>query len=90
MTLLSAGCPVVASVNSGSEVARVIQRSAAGVVVEPENAEVLLRAFGRAETRAAMNERARAFAEESWDERRTLPVMEQQLEECVRRWRARQ
>jgi colanic acid biosynthesis glycosyl transferase WcaI len=93
VTLLSAGCPVVASVNSGSEVARVIQRSAAGVVVEPEDAEVLLRAIvdlaGRGETRAAMSERARAFAEESWDERRTLPIMEQQLEECVRKWRAR-
>ena len=42
VTLLSAGCPVIASVNSGSEVARAVLLSGAGRVVEPENANVLL------------------------------------------------
>ena len=45
VTLLSAGCPVIAAVNSGSEVARAVLRSGAGLVVEPENADALLAAI---------------------------------------------
>jgi len=33
-----------------------------------------------------MSRLARQFAIESWDERRTLPRMEQEFVECVRRW----
>jgi colanic acid biosynthesis glycosyl transferase WcaI len=90
VTLLSAGCPVIASVNSESEVARAVRRSGAGLVVEPENAGALLSAIHQLaqspETLARMSRLARQFAIESWDERRTLPRMEQEFVECVRRW----
>ncbi len=41
VTLLSAGCPVIASVNAASEVASAVRRSGAGVVIEPERADLL-------------------------------------------------
>jgi colanic acid biosynthesis glycosyl transferase WcaI len=90
VTLLAAGCPVIASVNSGSEVARVVMCSGAGLVVEPENAEALWGAileFSKSpETLARMSYQARQFAIDSWDERRTLPMMEQQFAECAEQW----
>jgi putative colanic acid biosynthesis glycosyltransferase WcaI len=45
MTLLAAGKPVVASLSSGSEVARVLSRSGAGVCCEPENPAAMLAAI---------------------------------------------
>lgn len=88
VTLLSAGCPVIASVNSGSEVASAVRRSGAGLVVEPENPDALLNAILElskdSESLNQMSLRARQFATESWDERRTLPLMEQQLVDCAR------
>jgi colanic acid biosynthesis glycosyl transferase WcaI len=91
VTLLCAGCPVIASVNSESEVARVVLRSGAGLIVEPENAEALLNSILKlskcAETLARMSVQARQFATESWDEGRTLPRMEEQFTECAKRWR---
>jgi colanic acid biosynthesis glycosyl transferase WcaI len=93
VTLLCAGCPVIASVNSESEVARAVLRSGAGVVVEPENAEALFNAIDQLsrspETLARMSLQARQFAMESWDERRTLPRMEEHFIQCVERWRTR-
>ncbi len=90
VTLLSAGCPVIASVNSGSEVARAVLRSGAGLVVEPENASALLDAIHELaksrETLASMSLKARQFAIESWDERFTLPRMEQEFVDCAKRW----
>ena len=91
VTLLCAGCPVIAAVNSESEVARAVQNSQAGVVVEPENAEALFAAIDQLssspETLARMSQQARQYANETWDERRTLPRMEEQLTQCVERWR---
>ncbi len=91
VTLLCAGCPVVASVNPESEVARAVARSGAGMVVEPENAEALWNAIDRLsrsrELLAQMSTQARQFAYESWDERRTLPRMEEQFIRCVEQWR---
>jgi colanic acid biosynthesis glycosyl transferase WcaI len=91
VTLLSAGCPVVASVNSESEVARAVLRSGAGSVVEPENAAALLATIlelaKSRETLARMSLQARQFALDSWDEHRTLPRMEQQFVACAERWR---
>ena len=91
VTLLCAGCPVIAAVNAESEVARASERSGAGEVVEPENGNALFEAINRLsmspETLAQMSRRGRQFAEESWDERRTLPRMEEQLTQCVERWR---
>lgn len=93
VTLFCAGCPVIASVNSQSEVARAVQQSGAGLVVEPENAGALFRAIDRLsqspETLARMSAAARQFAQENWDERRTLPRMEEQFIRCVERWRSR-
>ena len=89
VTLLCAGCPVIASVNSESEVARAVLRSGAGEVVEPEDADALFESIDRLskslETLARMSARGRQFAEENWDERRTLPRMEEQLMQCVER-----
>lgn len=91
VTLLAAGCPVIAAVNSGSEVARAVLRSEGGVVVEPEDADALwsaiLKLSKNPELLARMSSQARRFAIESWDERRTLPIMEEQFTECVERWR---
>jgi len=91
VTLLCAGCPVIASVNSESEVARAVLNSQAGVVVEPENADALFAAIDRLssspETLARMSQQARQYANETWDERRTLPRMEELLTQCVERWR---
>lgn len=93
VTLLSAGCPVIASVNSGSEVARAVLRSGAGLVVEPESADALLNAIHQLaqspESLARMSQLARQFAIESWDEHRTLPRMEKEFLECVKRWQYR-
>lgn len=41
VTLMSAGCPLIASVDANSEVARVVIASEAGIVTEPENASLL-------------------------------------------------
>lgn len=90
-TLLSAGCPVIASVNSESEVARAVLRSGGGMVVEPENADALLDTIhelaNSRERLARMSLQARQFAIESWDERCTLPRMEQEFVDCAKRWR---
>jgi glycosyltransferase involved in cell wall biosynthesis len=84
---------VIASVNAESEVARVVLRSGAGVVVEPENADALFNAIDQLsrspETLARMSLQARQYASETWDERRTLPRMEEQLIQCVGRLRSR-
>src|SRR4051794_13462117 len=37
VSLMAAGCPIVASVNKQSEVARVVEKSGAGIVIEPED-----------------------------------------------------
>ena len=93
VTLLCAGCPVIASVNSESEVARALLRSQAGEVAEPENPEALFQAIDRLskqpEMLARMSALGRQYAEENWDERRTLPRMEAQLMQCVERRRER-
>jgi hypothetical protein len=35
-----------------------------------------------------MSQQARQFAIDSWDERRTLPLMEEHFSECARQWKA--
>ena len=89
VTLLCAGCPVIASVNSESEVAQAVLRSQAGEVVEPENADALFEAIDKLskspETLARMSAQGLQYAEENWDERRTLTRMEAQMMQCVER-----
>jgi len=91
VTLLSAGCPTIASVNSESEVARAVLRSGAGLVVEPENGGALFEAIHELaksrDTLTRMSLKARQFALESWDERYTLPRMEQSFLDCARLWK---
>jgi colanic acid biosynthesis glycosyl transferase WcaI len=92
VTLFSAGCPVVASVNAESEVARAVRDSGAGEVVEPEDGVTLFEAIDRLsrapETLAQMSAAGQSYAQQHWDERRTLPRMEEQLMGCVQRWRS--
>jgi len=89
VTLLSAGCPVIASVNAGSEVARAVLCSGAGLVVNAESADALWSAILELskcrESLTRMGLQARQFAINFWDERRTLPLMEQQIAECIKR-----
>jgi colanic acid biosynthesis glycosyl transferase WcaI len=81
VTLLSAGCPVIASVNAASEVASAVRRSSAGVVIEPERSDLLWQAIeemvANPERLAAMSLEAEKFARQSWDESITLPRMEE-------------
>ncbi len=83
VSLMTAGCPILASVNSGSEVARMINRAGAGLVIAPEDPESLVAAVTRLEKDTArlraMSEAGRRYAREVWDEDRTLPQMESDL-----------
>jgi colanic acid biosynthesis glycosyl transferase WcaI len=82
-TLMTAGCPILASVNSSSEVARIIMDSGAGLVVTPEDPASLVAAVTNLERDPAklreMGEAGRRYAREHWDEDRTLPRMESEL-----------
>lgn len=83
VTLLSAGCPVVASVNAKSEVARVVKSSGAGLVLEPENAAMLAQTIHELSDDAGrcgrMKIMARAYASGHWCPDRVLPLMEAEL-----------
>jgi colanic acid biosynthesis glycosyl transferase WcaI len=82
-TLMTAGCPILASVNSSSEVARIIMDSGAGLVLIPEDPASLVAAVTNLERDPAklreMGEAGRRYAREHWDEDRTLPRMESEL-----------
>jgi putative colanic acid biosynthesis glycosyltransferase WcaI len=71
LTLLAAGRPVVASLSAGSEVARVLQRSGAGVRCEPEDPAALLdtiAALARDRARrSSMAAAGRAWAALHWN-----------------------
>jgi colanic acid biosynthesis glycosyl transferase WcaI len=83
VTLMTAGCPILASVNSSSEVAHIITHAGAGLVIAPEDPESLVAAVSSLETDSerlrAMSEAGRRYASEIWDEDRTLPRMESEL-----------
>ena len=82
-TLMTAGCPILASVNSSSEVARIIMDSGAGLIVTPEDPASLVAAVTNLERDPAklreMGEAGRRYAREHWDEALTLPRMESEL-----------
>jgi colanic acid biosynthesis glycosyl transferase WcaI len=67
-SVLAAGRPLIASVDSGSEVARVVERARAGLAVPPEDAEAFTKAirtlYERREELPAMGAAGRAFVEE--------------------------
>lgn len=70
VTLLASGCPVVASVTSGSQVARAVSESGGGLTVPAEDAEALADAIVKLRdepgTLAAMSASARKYAAEHW------------------------
>jgi colanic acid biosynthesis glycosyl transferase WcaI len=82
-TFMAAGCPVVASVNPGSAVASILERSCAGLVVAPEKPVSLFEAIvtlqGDARGRSEMSKAGRKFAREHWDENVILSKMESEL-----------
>ena len=82
-TLLAAGCPVIASVSAGSEVAQTVEDSGGGRLVAPENSAALFAAILslRNDTPglAAMSAAGRRYAREHWDENHILPFMESEL-----------
>ncbi len=81
VTYLAAGKPVIGSVNAGSEVARTIQDSGAGMVVEPENAQTLRDAIYkmRQENLDERNQRARSYAFKRWAPATVLGNLEANL-----------
>jgi colanic acid biosynthesis glycosyl transferase WcaI len=81
VTYLSAGCPVIASVNPASEVAEVIRESNAGAVVEPENAEALRKAIlkFRVSDLSGYRRNARNYAGQRWMSTRVLGFLERSL-----------
>lgn len=66
-SILAAGRPLVASVDRGSEVERIIERSGAGIAVPPDDAEALTKALrallDAPEERARMGAAGREFVE---------------------------
>jgi colanic acid biosynthesis glycosyl transferase WcaI len=88
VTLLTAGCPVLASVNSGSEVARIIDASGAGIVVTPGEAATLAETVYQLSCTPnrlhAMRVQARRYALAQWSPDRVLPAMEAELLKAAR------
>jgi colanic acid biosynthesis glycosyl transferase WcaI len=87
-TFMAAGCPIIASVNRGSAVASILERSGAGLVVTPEEPTLLSEAIkslqGDSRKQREMSEAGRRFAREYWDESVILPKMESELLGVVR------
>jgi colanic acid biosynthesis glycosyl transferase WcaI len=81
VTYLAAGRPIVASVNPECEVARVIQESGAGRVVDAEEPEALSFALQelRSEDLCKFGENAREYANLRWSSVRVLGHVERSL-----------
>ncbi len=81
VTYLAAGCPIVASVNSECEVARITRESGAGIVVEAENPAALLAAIRvvKREDLCKLGDKAREYASVRWAPVRVLGHLEQSL-----------
>ncbi len=80
--LMAAGCPIIASVSSQSEVARVVEQSGAGVVIEPEDPTSLFQAIASLKEYGeliTMSESGRRYARAHWNEDLTFPRMEAEL-----------
>ena len=85
VTYLAAGCPVIASVNGNSEVARAIEDSRAGLVVEPENAQALLSAVQELRTGdiTRYGRNAMQYAAMRWSAERVLGFFQAKLVEVA-------
>lgn len=82
VTYLAAGRPIVASVNTECEVARVICESVAGSIVKAEDPAALLAAIRemRGEDLEKFSENAREYASQRWSSARVLRNLERSLE----------
>jgi colanic acid biosynthesis glycosyl transferase WcaI len=87
LTLLSAGRPLVASVNEDSEVARVLRDAGAGIRAEPEDPEALLASIMELRThpehRAKMGASGRVYSRQHWEKNTALGAFESSLFEAV-------
>ena len=87
VTLLSAARPVIASVNDKSEIGRTIRVSRGGVVIKPEDPDLLadaVRTFAAdKESRQAMGERGRQYAFKTWETSGVLSAFGNLLTETV-------
>ncbi len=87
LTYMTAGRPVIASVDAESEAARVVRDSGAGAVVPPEDPCALFDAILKLRSdelkRHAMGDRARAYARTQWNPPRVLGQMESRLERLI-------
>lgn len=65
-SILAAGRPVLASVDEGTEVVRVVEATGAGIAVAPDDADAFAAGLSEllAQDRAAMGQQGRAFVEE--------------------------
>jgi colanic acid biosynthesis glycosyl transferase WcaI len=83
ITLMASARAVVASVSSGSEVARVLKEADAGVLVDAEDPTALLDAIVALRDdparRATLGANGRAFAQRFWEKQRTLSILEANL-----------
>jgi colanic acid biosynthesis glycosyl transferase WcaI len=85
VTYLAAGCPVIASVNKNSEVAKVIEESGAGLVVEPEDPHALLATIHALRTAdlSLYSRNAQQDAARRWSGERVLGYFEAKLREVA-------
>lgn len=83
ITLLAAARPVIASVGAGSEVARIINESGAGITVAPENpralADAVMRLRADRALLARMGRAGRAYAVDRWERESVLKATERKL-----------
>jgi colanic acid biosynthesis glycosyl transferase WcaI len=81
VSYLSAGRPVIASVNPDCEIAQTIRESGAGKIVAPEDGAALLAAIQefRGEDLLAYRQNARAYASRRWSSARVLGHLERSL-----------
>ena len=87
ITLMASGQAIIASVNLGSEVARVLKEATAGLVVPPEDPARLFAAIARLRSdsplRRKMAHNAREFARQHWNRDAILAGMESQLRALI-------
>jgi colanic acid biosynthesis glycosyl transferase WcaI len=86
-SILAAGRPFVASVDTGSEIASIAHRSGAGLAVPPEDAEAFTKAVlqlaGDPEERVEMGRRGRGFVEQWASPAAVAENYEELFKECM-------
>ncbi len=87
VTLLAAGCPVIASVNAESQVARAVRDSGGGLIVSAEDGDLLANAIFQLqadpEARARMSVSGQQYARQRWGGEHIMGVMDTHLRRIV-------